>query len=328
MSRPRSPQRPPTHGPGPCPGLEPALVSPPPGPDGLLLDPGPSVAPGERAGVVAGVTGLAVAVLHASEAGAPLRIDATVETVDGGNRYTGTTAHYADGVTVSVRAHLPCPVPAGDRAEGSLAGDGAGLFAAGALVADGVPHPATGCRAVPGGPVKGWTARVDGWTVTVHGVPDTPAVQLLRPQAGPGAGRTVSAGPALRVPLLDGGGEPRVEPVTAGGAVAAVRSTYDDGTVLWLMAGRVGPDAAARTVFPGETTTPGPEVFVRIDGCTRTAQQRRTAGASARVVDLWGARSRTLVLVTPGRPQGPAPRVLLAPGEGAGPLACGTGALR
>ncbi|MFB8242454.1 hypothetical protein ACFC58_38580, partial [Kitasatospora purpeofusca] len=79
--------------------------------------------------------------------------------------------------------------------------------------------------------------------------------------------------PAVRVPLLDGGSEPRVETLTADGTVVAVRSTYQDGTVLWLLAGRVGPDAAARTVFPGEPTTPGPEVFVRVDGCTRTAQQ-------------------------------------------------------
>ncbi|MFB8236267.1 hypothetical protein ACFC58_06905 [Kitasatospora purpeofusca] len=299
------------------------------GPDGPPLDPGPSVALGERASVVAGATGLAVAILHGADAVAPLRIDATAEPVDGDSRYTGTTAHYADGVTVSVRATLPCPVPAGDRVDGRRAGDGAGLFAAGALVVDGVPYPATGCRAVPGGPVRGWTACVDGWTVTVRGVQDPPAVRLLRTGAEPGAGRTVFPGPAVRVPLLDGGSdEPRVEPVTADGTVPAVRSTYEDGTVLWLLAGRVGADAAARTVFPGEATTSGPEVFVRVDGCTRTAQQRRTAAASARVVDLWGARSRTLVLVTPGRPQGPAPRILLASRESAHPVACGTGALQ
>ncbi|MFD9062299.1 hypothetical protein ACFVZ3_12340 [Kitasatospora purpeofusca] len=242
VSRPRSPQRPPTHGPGPAP--EQALAPAATGPDGLPPGPGPSGALGERAGVPAGATGPAVAVLHDADAGAPLRIDATADPVDGETRCTAPTAHDADGVTVCVRAHLPSQVP------------------------------------------------------------------------------------AVRVPLLEGGSEPRVETVTADGTVVAVRSTYADGTVLWLLEGRVGPDAAARTVVPGEPTTPGPEVFVRVDGCTRTAQQRRTAGASARVVDLWGARSRTLVLVTPGRPQGPAPRILLASREGAHPVACGTGALR
>ncbi|MFD5922270.1 hypothetical protein ACFVYP_36475 [Kitasatospora sp. NPDC058201] len=278
----------------------------------------------ERARQVAEATRLPVAFLDGT--GAPLRIDATTEPVEGGHNHTSTTAHYPDGVTLSVRANLPGQVPAEDPANVRTAASGAGLFTGGTLVADGVRCPATGRRTVPGGPV-------DGWLATVRGMPDTPAVRLPCTGAGYGPDPTGSPcpgpRPVARVPLLADGRPLRVEPVTAAdGTATGVRSTYENGTVLWLLTGRVRPDAAARLALPGTRTIPGPEVFVRVDGHARTAQQRRTAQACVRVVDLWGTRSLTLVLLTAGRPQGPAPRILLAPCESAGATACATGTVR
>ncbi|MGW2548323.1 hypothetical protein ACWC5I_47580, partial [Kitasatospora sp. NPDC001574] len=144
MSRPRSPKRPPTHIPGPGLGsavLTSALGSAPstcpyPGTDSPLLDPGTSAALTERARQVAEATRLPVAFLDGT--GAPLRIDATTEPVEGGHNHTSTTAHYPDGVTLSVRANLPGQVPAEDPANVRTAASGAGLFTGGTLVADGV----------------------------------------------------------------------------------------------------------------------------------------------------------------------------------------------
>ncbi|MBD0670394.1 hypothetical protein [Streptomyces sp. CBMA156] len=298
----------------------PAACVPSPGADGPLLDPGPAVPTAERARAVAEATGLPVAVLDGHMV--PVRIDAGSEPVDGRCRFTGVTVHY-DGVSVSVRAHHPLPGPAVEPADARQATAG-GLFADGRLVVDGVTYLSVGCRVLPGGPVRAWTAcAAGGWLVTVRGCPDRTGVRLLHAEAAPGPGRPVphpSHDATAPVPVLDGRGTPRIAPVT--GTATGWCSTYADGTRLWLLTGRLPADTAARLVLGDGPVAAGPVTFVRVGGRTRPAQQRRTDHLGARVVDLQGAAGpRTLVLVTSGHPQGPVPRILLTPppvgGQGA-----------
>ncbi|MFF2618822.1 hypothetical protein [Kitasatospora sp. NPDC058046] len=185
MSRPRSPQRPPTAAPA-------ALVSVPgipagtqPAPDPADLPPGAEVPGAARARIVAETTGLPVALLDG--AAAPLEIDAAVEPADGRDRYTATTTLYPAGVSICVSANRPHAVPPGDPAATQRATVASGLFSVLTVVVDGVALPATGCRARRGGPMRSWTVSVDGWLVTVRGaVPATRAVRLVRAGMPPG----------------------------------------------------------------------------------------------------------------------------------------------
>ncbi|MFJ6773449.1 hypothetical protein ACIQOV_21270 [Kitasatospora sp. NPDC091257] len=198
MSRPRSPQRPPTAAPAalvPVPGI-PAGTRPSLDPAALPPGPGAEVPGAARARIVAETTGLPVALLDG--AAAPLEIDASVEPADGRIRYTGTTTLYPAGVSVCVSAYRPHAVPAGDPAETQRATVASGLFSVLTVVVDGVALPATGCRTRRGGPMRSWTVYVDGWLVTVRGaVPAMKAVRLVRAGMPPGPGSRTS--PAARI---------------------------------------------------------------------------------------------------------------------------------
>ncbi|MFE4512637.1 hypothetical protein ACFRMQ_00355 [Kitasatospora sp. NPDC056783] len=294
-----------------------AAGAPSPGTDGLAPDPGAGVPLAERARVVAEATGLPVAVLD--DAAVPSWIDADSEPVDGRMRYAGVTAHYDGGLSVSVRARRTLPEPANVPTGERLAAAG-GLFADGTLVVDGVTYLAVGCRALPRGPVKGWTACAAGWLVTVRGAAHRTGVRLLHAGAAvPGPGHPVprrGTAAFLAVPLLEDGDAPRITPVT--GPATGWRSTYPDGTGL-LLTGPLALDEAARLALGDEPIADGPETFVQIDGRTLAARLRSSGRVSARVADLEDARGpRTLVLVTPGRSHGPTPRIVLTDPPGGG----------
>ncbi|MFE7525337.1 hypothetical protein ACFU7Y_06410 [Kitasatospora sp. NPDC057542] len=131
--------------------------------------------------------GLPVALLEG--AAAPLEIDAAVELVGGRTRYTSTTTVYPAGVSVCVSDYRLHAVPPGDPAEIQRAAAVSGLFCAVTVVVDGVARPATGCRSRRGGPMRSWTAYVDGWLVTARGdVAAMKAVRLVRAETPPGPG--------------------------------------------------------------------------------------------------------------------------------------------
>ncbi|MFJ6140197.1 hypothetical protein [Kitasatospora sp. NPDC092286] len=309
----------------PAPTGLPAAGVPSPGTDGLAPDPGTGVPLAERARIVAEATGLPVAVLD--HAAVPPRIDADSEPVDGRMRFAGVTAHYDGGLSVSVRAHRSRPEtadePAGERPAA------ADLFADGTLVVNGVTYLAVGCRALPRGPVKGWTACAASWLVTVRGAANRTGVRLLHADtAAPGRGHPVPHRPeqaaALAVPLLDDEATPRISHVT--GPATGWRSTYPDGTGLLLTEGLPVEEAARLALGDGPITV-GPVTFVQVDGHTLAAQLRSSDRESARVADLEDASGpRTLVVVTPGRSHGPIPRIVLTEPPGGDERAAGPGA--
>ncbi|MFJ1709442.1 hypothetical protein [Kitasatospora sp. NPDC088346] len=113
----------------------------------------------------------------------------------------------------------------------------------------------------------------------------------------------------MTVPLLDDHpGPPRIDLLlTPAGTGAGTRTTYRDGTAVWLLSG-LGAHSAARIALGPGPTSSGPVVFLRVDGRLYAVDQIRGTVATARTQRL---RPGTLVLVTAGRPSGPAPHVHL-----------------
>ncbi|GHH78957.1 hypothetical protein GCM10018781_55870 [Kitasatospora indigofera] len=120
---------------------------------------------------------------------------------------------------------------------------------------------------------------------------------------------TAATPATLAVALLDAAPLPyRTDQVlTPDGISVGTRTTYADGTEVWLLPHPAQPDLTPTALGPGPATG-GPVMFIRVDGHALTAEQVRGRNRTARVART---RSATVMLVTAGLPSGPIPSLRL-----------------
>ncbi|GGV26897.1 hypothetical protein GCM10010495_48610 [Kitasatospora herbaricolor] len=126
---------------------------------------------------------------------------------------------------------------------------------------------------------------------------------------------TAATPATLTVALLDAAPLPyRTDQVLTPDRISVgTRTTYSDGTEVWLLTNPAPPDLTRTVLGPGPATG-GPVVFIRVDGFALAAEQVRGQYATARAART---RSATVMPVTAGLPSGPAPSLRLRKINGA-----------
>ena len=127
--------------------------------------------------------------------------------------------------------------------------------------------------------------------------------------SAPAPAMPADAPATLAVALLDAAPLPRRtdQVLTPDGVGLGTRTTYADGTEVWLLPNPLAPALTRAALGPGAAVG-GPVVFIRVDGHVLAAEQVRGQHTTARVART---RSATVMLVTAGLPSGPAPSLRL-----------------
>ena len=133
--------------------------------------------------------------------------------------------------------------------------------------------------------------------------------------SAPVSAMTAATPATLAVALFDAVPLPyRTDQVlTVDGVGLGSRTTYADGTEVWLLPNPVAP-ALTRAALGTGAAGGGPVVFIRVDGHALAAEQVRGQNRTARVART---RSATVMLVTAGLPSGPTPSLRLRQINGA-----------